>query len=241
MNIPGTLVHSRFLTTANRILRHYVSNDAPSQKLITLVNFIMKVYAPMWFAIKSQENFKMGPKLIFNYIKWVRENFSKKIQSIIFEVVKRNSYFAHPENVLLSMLTDENETIRERAVYSILAARSLVRPALRKFVKPKIDFTANNYYEMVNIDNIEPPITKNRSEATLKECINNSENWVNAFIQKIPIHTQAVERSIKLVSSVCEEVIGEKNRNLRIYSAIASRAILPKTNSKKDYIHYMQN
>lgn len=41
MSSPGTLVHSRFLTMANRALRLYVSKSTPS-KLQTLANFILK-------------------------------------------------------------------------------------------------------------------------------------------------------------------------------------------------------
>ncbi|KYN17841.1 hypothetical protein ALC57_09880 [Trachymyrmex cornetzi] len=48
---PGTLNHSRWLTTANRILRLYVSTWHPGAGLKLLVNFILKVYAPSWFHI----------------------------------------------------------------------------------------------------------------------------------------------------------------------------------------------
>ena len=42
------LNHSRWLTTANRILRLYVSDKHPSEKLQALVMFIIRVYAPMY-------------------------------------------------------------------------------------------------------------------------------------------------------------------------------------------------
>src|SRR6218665_500307 len=43
----GCLNHSRWLTTANRILRLYVSDRKPSENLKTLVTYIIRVYAPM--------------------------------------------------------------------------------------------------------------------------------------------------------------------------------------------------
>ncbi|GBN90165.1 hypothetical protein AVEN_89842-1 [Araneus ventricosus] len=46
---PGTLNSARWLTTANRILRLYISTSDPSNELITLVVFILRVYAPSWF------------------------------------------------------------------------------------------------------------------------------------------------------------------------------------------------
>lgn len=241
MRAPGTLVHSRFLTTANRILRFYVSNNKPSKNLVTLVDFIIKVYAPMWFAIKSKENFKMGPKLLFNYIKLIRQYFDKKTQNTIFKVVDRNSYFVHPENILVAMLTDENRAIRDRAVKSILVARNSKSQVLRKFIKHNVNFSATNYCDMANIELIDPPITTNRTDDSVRECIESAENWVNKAIEGIPSHTQAVERYIKLVSSVSSQAIGEQNRNQRIYTTIASRLALPKPNSKKDFVQYIQN
>ena len=44
MRNPGCLNHSRWLTTANRILRLYVSDMEPSQNLKTVVTFIIRVY-----------------------------------------------------------------------------------------------------------------------------------------------------------------------------------------------------
>lgn len=53
---PGTLIHSRFLTTTNAIMRLYISTKNPSKKLKLLVKFVMTVYAPMWFQIKTKSN-----------------------------------------------------------------------------------------------------------------------------------------------------------------------------------------
>src|SRR6218665_28808 len=43
---PGPVVHSRWLTIANRILRLYVGSDDPSDNLKIFVTFIMKVFGP---------------------------------------------------------------------------------------------------------------------------------------------------------------------------------------------------
>jgi len=44
----GNIGHSRWFTTANRILRLHISTD----NLKHLVNYVMKVYIPAWFRIK---------------------------------------------------------------------------------------------------------------------------------------------------------------------------------------------
>ncbi|KAK0066895.1 hypothetical protein Bpfe_003630 [Biomphalaria pfeifferi] len=51
---PGKMAHSRWLTTANRILRLYISQQNPTHSLQILATYIMQVYAPVWFAIKSK-------------------------------------------------------------------------------------------------------------------------------------------------------------------------------------------
>ena len=62
MRNPGCLNHSRWLTTANRILRLYVSDKKPSENLKTLVTYIIRVYDPMWFAIKTHSSCKDGAR-----------------------------------------------------------------------------------------------------------------------------------------------------------------------------------
>ena len=48
---------------------------------------------------------------------------SKPEQLIVQKTIQRNGFYAHPENVLLSMLADEDAMVRERAVDKILALR----------------------------------------------------------------------------------------------------------------------
>ena len=50
---PGTIGHARWLTTASSVLRLYVSTSEPSPNLCSIVNIIMRLYARMWFQIKS--------------------------------------------------------------------------------------------------------------------------------------------------------------------------------------------
>ncbi|GBN26672.1 hypothetical protein AVEN_188593-1 [Araneus ventricosus] len=51
---PGKVCHSRWLTTAKRMLRINVTLENPFQSLLTLTTFITKVYAPTWFKIKTK-------------------------------------------------------------------------------------------------------------------------------------------------------------------------------------------
>ncbi|GBM35605.1 hypothetical protein AVEN_121049-1 [Araneus ventricosus] len=55
---PGTLSHSRWLTTANGVLRLYLSSPASCLKLKQIAEFVMKVYTLNWFNIKSKHSLK---------------------------------------------------------------------------------------------------------------------------------------------------------------------------------------
>lgn len=65
---PGKLSHARWITCANRILRLYVATEKPSESLITVATFVVKVYAPSWFLIKSKPSCKDGTGNLFNII-----------------------------------------------------------------------------------------------------------------------------------------------------------------------------
>lgn len=54
----------------------------------------------------------MSPKHLFTYIKLVRENIGPNLQKNVFSSINRNGYFAHPENILLAMLFDSDEYLR---------------------------------------------------------------------------------------------------------------------------------
>lgn len=234
---PGPICMARWLTLACRILRLYVSFENPPEELFQLAEFVMKVYAPMWFLIKLKPHICDGPKHFFRIITET-EYMPTELRNVVIGVAQRNAYFAHQENVILAMLGDENETVREMAVKSILAARRLKIPAkLRKFKLPEINFNAQVYYEMTTSNqplNLEPPVTKGLPKSTLLECIQNG-NFIRDLIGSIPCHSQAVERSIKLVSETSKVVSGEANRNAIVYTKLASRKILPQANTKSDY------
>ena len=70
---PGTLNHSRLLTTANLVLRLYVAISEPSEQLKPLATYIVRVYAPMCSVSKQNLRSRMqlstcGPQFICRVI-----------------------------------------------------------------------------------------------------------------------------------------------------------------------------
>ncbi|GBN23640.1 hypothetical protein AVEN_53532-1 [Araneus ventricosus] len=51
---PGKVFNSRWFRIANRILRFNVAHENSSEALLTLTTFIAKVYASIWFKIKTK-------------------------------------------------------------------------------------------------------------------------------------------------------------------------------------------
>ena len=232
---PGALSHSRWLTAANRLLRLYVSTMDPSAKLIIVVTYIVKVYTPMWFVIKSNPSCKDGARHLLQTIYKLRY-LSKELRAVIDPVIQRNGYFAHPESVLLSMLTDDRKYIRELALHCIIRARS-EQYGLRTFCIPKINFTAKDYIDLIHWQNTaisEPPILTNTSVTDLEMFVASGDVPVVDFA-KYPCHTQSVERCVKLVTSASAAVSGVKARDGFIRVRLESRQLMPNFNNKAEY------
>lgn len=84
----GKITHSRWLTIANRILRLYVSSVKPSKNLRTLTQFVVKVYAPVWFEIKSKPTCRHGTLHLWSMI-YKSRIFDSAIKNIIDPVIQR--------------------------------------------------------------------------------------------------------------------------------------------------------
>jgi hypothetical protein len=221
------------LTAANRLVRLYVSTENPSNSLKVIVTFIVKVYAPMWFTIKMNPSCKDGAKHVWKTIQRSRY-LSTEFKDVIDPVIQRNAYFAHPENLLLSMITDERKTIRELGMRRILRARS-ESCGLRKFSIPTLNFNAQNYIDLIDwqmTDVTEPPLLADVD--SIEMLVASGETPVIDF-PKYPCHTQAVERCVKLVTEASASVCGEMARDGFIRVRLESRKLMPYFNTKADY------
>lgn len=195
----------------------------------------------MWFKIKKDSKIFHGPRHLFGISKLLNGSHLKKN---VHDVIDRNSYFAHPENVLLSMIVDERFDVRKIEVDIILKIRNEPHPEIRTFQKPKINYNAIIYYEIINFDAencFEPSVTKIFSNQELLECVNNKNNVIRKLLDDIPLHTQAVERAIKMVSETSTAVNGEEKQNGVVYAKIALKNLLKTENTKKDYVNFMNN
>lgn len=132
--------------------------------------------------------FLIGPRHIFKYISLVRTNLSEANQKIVMNVVERIWYLAHPENIVLAMLTDEDGNVREQAAKSILKSRKSARSHdIRKFTRPKMNLAASNYHDLSNISMVDPPFTQELTDAQVLACVESADNIVRARAKHIII------------------------------------------------------
>ncbi|GBM26351.1 hypothetical protein AVEN_239351-1 [Araneus ventricosus] len=209
---PGTLNLARWLTTANRILKLYLSTSNPSNEFITLVVFVLSFYALSRFRINVHHSIKHGARHLWHFISSSRY-LPKKYRDIIEPVISSNAYFATPGNMLLVMLTDQRCLIRTLAAGRIIKAREIGPDGncVRRFVIPAVNFRATDYVDHNDWEacNVTPPTAlRHISCHELLKMIQDDvpmDSW--EFI-KFPSHTQAVQRIVKLVTEASRKRVG---------------------------------
>lgn len=122
---PGPLSHSRWLTLAQRILSLYVRTKHPNTALRRLASIVVKFYAPCWFTIKHHSLCTDGPRNLFLMINLLT-HLNGKEKQVAKKAIQRNAFYAHPENLLLTMLSDDEPKIRKVAIDHIMDIRNAV-------------------------------------------------------------------------------------------------------------------
>ena len=148
-------------------------------------------------------------------------------------VLQFNSFWAHAENITIAMLSDHREEVRRKAVLWIMRARREFDEETnpRKFSPPEVDFTAQNYFDLIDWESedcTEPPLTMGMSTdeilAAFKEPL---------ILPPFPNHTQAVERMVRVTSEVAPQRVGYTARHRLILKLLESRDMVPKFYTKK--------
>ena len=98
---PGRMCHARWLTTASRILRVYISTEEPSESLLRLVNFIIFVYMPMWFNIHWKNDIANASQHLLDEIKLINQHCTEEEKSTLQNIVQINGFAGTPEIVLM--------------------------------------------------------------------------------------------------------------------------------------------
>ncbi|KAH9627845.1 hypothetical protein HF086_001741 [Spodoptera exigua] len=180
---------------------------------ITSAVISVKVYSPIWFEIKLNPTCKDGARHFWKLVYYSRY-LPQELQSVVDPVLRRNAVFAHPENLLLSMLSDEQKHVRELAARRILKARKPSEPRqLRVFEVPKINLNASTYIDLIDWQQSysQPPILTNVPDETLHSLVESGGDDEVLFL-RLPCHTQAVERAVKTVTEASMQICHKKSK-----------------------------
>ncbi|CAH1113273.1 unnamed protein product [Psylliodes chrysocephalus] len=176
----------------------------------------------MWFQIKTTPQLHYGAIHFWHAIKASRE-LPTNIKKIFERVVSTKAYFSHPVNLLLAMMFDPRDFVRELAIRRILKARQQT---------PKINFEAEYYINLTDWQKCtitESPLVMKLSDNCLQQLITGKETII---IDLFPCHTQTVEKCVKTVTVASLKVCGEISREGYIRTKLEAKKILPKFENK---------
>ena len=227
---------------AIRLMILYTRTEKPSQGLKIVVKYIVQVYSVMWFLIKRQSKFTSGPTHLLNLLSLVKTQ-SLEIQGVVKPSIQRNASLAHPSIMLCSMLESTDVTIRCKAVQIIQRVRKnlpkvskmKILKGVRKFSIPPLNWNASDWTEIIDWDTVkvyEPSILVKLES----EQLENAKLEPVAF-PKFPLHSQSVERSVKLVTEAATKVVGEAKRHQHILSVVGARKMGKSCDTKKDFVY----
>lgn len=164
---------------------------------------------------------------------------SDELKAVVFPVIERNSFYAHPENILIAMIFDERRHIRELGLRRVLKARQSASTGkgIRNFHTPSLKFDALDYTDMMDWSTTKissPPLLRGISNEEIESFIKSGEipDW---DIKEFPCHTQAVERCVKLVTEASLKVCGPQSRDGYIRATLKSRDAIKEFSTKADY------
>ena len=162
---PGPLNHARWLTPAIRVLVLYTRTATPTPALASMATFIQQVYVPVWFGIRSRPTFVHGHMHLFRLMQLVTAQ-PGDVQQAVRSTVEPNAYFAHPENLLVAMVSDSYGPVLDQGVSRLLAARKQELGATaskrRQFRVPALNWEAQSYPSMIKWEEVnvtEPSVT----------------------------------------------------------------------------------
>ena len=150
---PGPGSRARWLTTACRVCRLFISQDQPCEVQHLLSICVVCHYGPIRFSIKSNPWCTYGSKH-FLEIK-LMQPLPTAIKAVVWPVIQRNAYWAHHENVLLALLADSDTCNRKLTIKQITTTRQASlssKQDVRLFRVPKVD------QNMQNLKDLLPPM-----------------------------------------------------------------------------------
>ena len=237
----GKVSHSRWLTTAIRFCRLWVSKHGQTGEDMKNFRAIMEwaiIYLHMWFEIKANSSIIAGPHHKLKEIQIIqrmkgKDTRSKQVKEIAMKFIQKGAWHAHSEHVLLSLLCSSDEEDRHFAINKITSIRNgqnFGDSSVRPFLPPKLNWDATSIRNIQDWSSAtEPLLTSSISTADLLKFL-----ATPLQLPKIPCHTQSCERAVKEVTIASAHVFGPHRRDGYIRATLFSRKLFAKNETKKD-------
>ena len=87
---PGPVIHSRWLTSANRPLRLYIATKNRNDDLITPATYVVQVYTPVWFNTKTNSACSKGARHVWKMIQ-LSKYLQAELRIVVDAVNQRNA------------------------------------------------------------------------------------------------------------------------------------------------------
>ena len=237
----GPVNHSRWLTTANRLLRLWVSKHGLKRKnlknLQLIVEFIIGVYYPCWFNAKVKHCWIEGPRHILFQLDCLKSQRIEVLECVM-PTIRRSAWYAHSEMIIQTLLCSQDQKERINGVERILAIRGEGDPetqlgdsSVRVRKTPELNIEATSMSDLISWSEgvSEPPLTCSLSTLQVKSLINTPMEVLNW-----PCHTQSIERVVKMVTEASAKYFSQEKRDGAIRAQETSRRLMAKNDSKQD-------
>ena len=163
---------------------------------------------------------------------------AEEVQDAVTFYVRTGTYnYAHPECVLLSLVSSESEDDRRSAVSKVQKLRGDREYGDTEFgprISPKLDLTATILQELISWqpDQEQKPVFT--YSLTRKEI-----DMIQVKPYDVPgfsIHTQSIERAVKQLAEAVAAAVGQQARDGFIRARTHYREAMPSFSQKKDII-----
>lgn len=224
----GKVHHARWYTAQSRLLRLYMATNSPTPQLTELARYVVCVYVPMVVQVKHQWDLVHAARHLTEELRRQRDHFSGDILRVVQRSVTDNALMAHPESIVLGMLSDPIQEVRAEAVGLIIKAREIPQTGMvRRYAVPRgeVNVNANSYMELNTTMetirsgklHVEPPCTFGLTSARLAALVD------SPLSTKVPSHTQSTERAVKLTTEAVATVAGADRQDGRALNILAQR------------------
>ena len=105
-----------------RIICLYMTYEHPPYSLAHLAYFVILCYANMWFHINTHPKATKAERLIWESIDFLMQ-LPEEERAIMLPVFECGLYWAHPANLLLCMLGDEDPVVQKEALEKVMSLR----------------------------------------------------------------------------------------------------------------------